>query len=134
MYSPGQTLGFEKEKLRCLVNWSEGSSEQTPKNSKREYFTVSCKQYSSEDEDTYQTFLPVLGTGTTKSFCVEKQNGNFARGVSSNAAWYAEKINNQWNVLWTGQDYPPCSKVSDFPVDFYTNCYDEQSKKIKNDS
>lgn len=131
MYSPGQSFGFEKEKMRCLIKWNQSS----PEPNLRYYLDVSCGNYSSENEDNFQTFLNVLGSGTTRFFCVKKRNNYFATGTSSGqGVWHGRKIDGRWKITSSGQDYPICSKVADFPKDFYEKCYDEKNKEIKDAS
>lgn len=125
---PGQTFGFEKGNLKCLVEWSEITPDLNPKDLRKDYFKVSCAEYASLNENTFQAFFNMLGNKNTKSFCIEKQNDNFSKGLASGGisgwAWYAKKINGKWTSIWSGQDYPPCSKVNDFPRDYYEKCLD----------
>ncbi len=123
---PGETFGFEKDDFKCSFGWSEATSDPNPKNLKKDYFNLSCAKYTSQDQETFQTFLGVFGTGTTKYFCVKKQDGNFSKGLMSWAAWYGKKIHGDWKIIWSGQDIPPCSEVTDFPHDIVDSCYDKE--------
>lgn len=111
---PGNTFGYERGNLKCIIEWSELSNA-----TKEDYFQVSCAQYTSQNENTFNEFSVLLNE--TNYLCVLNNNGTFSSGISG-GSWYAKKINGKWNNIWEGQGDPPCSKVRDFPKNYYEKC------------
>lgn len=55
---------------------------------------------------------------------VDKVVGDYAKGVMPLSYWIAQKTNNKWQVVVTGNGIPNCTEVDKYqiPLEIYGNC------------
>lgn len=127
---PGERNGFEKDDIKCNIEWSELTPDKN--NPRKNRFEVSCARINSEAEIDFKNFYSALKDymppkGYTKitnveNFCVIKKDKNFAMGMVGEISapnWYAKKENGKWIVTMITQDYPLCERIEGFSEDYY---------------
>ena len=137
-----QSYGFTKETTKCIVIFNSNSYDGS------EGWSFFCGKIDDNAEKLREEFTAVfeardaknpkaivLGSDTASVITVKQVLGNYARGrvdtylkgvyLPSGGAWVAVKINGQWQIIHSGQDYNQCSVFDKYnvPVEIYKNCY-----------
>lgn len=125
VYTTAKRLEFEKNELKCSIEWSMANGE----DQNSFVYEVLCAKSDKKDEENYNTFNSLINKeGNPKIFvCIDKNNGSYATGTSGSidgggAIWYARKKADNWEIAQITQDAPLCSKVGDFPSEVIGKC------------
>lgn len=133
------SFGYTKGDVKCLVNLFVNSKPSG---------IFFCGTINQEKEQLQNEFKNVL-YGPDSQYPLQNNeaavidvtniNNNFASGTDnrylngvfepSGANWIAAKVNGSWQLVFEGQDYPPCSLIDQYsiPQEFYKNCFDSST-------
>lgn len=100
-YKLDPSVGFEKDDLKCLLDWSFETTSKIP-------LRLRCAYYTQEAEEEFGIFYPLLAKTDDVRMWVDKKTDDFAVGAvgawRGGAKWYASKQNGEWALDEVTQD------------------------------